>query len=44
MKEPPNQVLDPTALSAVFGVSAHSWLAAALMAVTQLGRWIDEEV
>ncbi len=34
----PNQALDRTAMSAVFGVLADSRLAAALMAVGQLGR------
>ena len=33
-----NQALDRTAMSAVFGVFADSWLAAALMAVGQLFR------
>jgi len=36
--EPPNQALDRTAMSAVFGVVADSWVAAALTAVGQLGR------
>lgn len=35
---PYNQALDRTAMSAVFSVFANSWLAAALMAVGQLGR------
>lgn len=38
-KEPPNTyALDRTAMSAGLGISANSWLPAALMAVGQLGR------
>ncbi len=33
-----NNALDRTAMSAMSGVIADSWLAAALMAVGQLGR------
>ena len=40
--EPPNQALDRTAMSAVFGVFADSWLAAALTAVGQLGRYAKQ--
>ncbi len=37
----PNKALDRTAMSTVSSIIADSWPVAALMAVGQLGRWVE---